>query len=70
MVEGYLTTKQAAEKLEVSEGRVRQLVAEGRLSSTKVGHTNLVRESDLEFVRVRKRTGRPPKVKDTKNKAQ
>jgi excisionase family DNA binding protein len=64
MVEGYLTTKQVAEKLGVSEGRVRQLVSEGRLPSVKVGHTNLVRESDIELVKVRKRTGRPPKVKE------
>lgn len=66
MIEGYLTTKQVAEKLGVSEGRVRQLVAEKRLPSTKVGHTNLVRESDLELVRERKQTGRPPKKKGEK----
>jgi len=67
MIEGYLTTKQVAEKLGVSEGRVRQLVAEKRLPSTKVGHTNLVLESDLELVRERKQTGRPPKsVEDKK----
>jgi len=63
MLEGYLTTKEAAEILEVSEGRIRQLVAEGRLPAVKVGQTNLVKKSDLELVKDRK-TGRPPKNKE------
>jgi excisionase family DNA binding protein len=62
MIEGYITTKQAAEKLGVSEGRIRQFVAEGRLPAMKVGQTNLVKESDLKLVKERK-TGRPPKTK-------
>ncbi len=61
MLEGFITTKEAAQKLDVSEGRIRQLVAEGRLPAVKVGQTNLVKESDLELVRERKRTGRPKK---------
>lgn len=61
MIEGLITTKEAAEKLNVSEGRIRQLVAEGRLPATKVGQTNLIKESDLELVKDRKRTGRPKK---------
>jgi excisionase family DNA binding protein len=64
MIEGYLTTRETAEKLGVSEGRVRQLIAENRLPTTKIGNSNLIKESDLELVRERKRTGRPPKVKD------
>ena len=63
MIEGYITTKEAAQILNVSEGRIRQLVADGRLPAIKVGQTNLVKESDLELVRERKRTGRPPKAK-------
>lgn len=66
MLEGFLTTKEAAQKLNVSEGRVRQLVADGRLPAVKVGQTNLVKESDLELVKDRRRTGRPPKSKNTK----
>ena len=61
MLEGYITTKEAAQILNLSEGRIRQLVADGRLPAVKVGQTNLVKESDLELVRDRKRTGRPPK---------
>ena len=62
-LEGFLTTKQVAEKLGVSVGRVQQLIAEGRLPATKIGQTNLVKESDLKLIEDRK-TGRPPKVKE------
>jgi excisionase family DNA binding protein len=57
----YLTTRQAAEKLDVSIGRVQQLVASGRLPSVKIGRDRFILEKDLEIVRDRKRTGRPPK---------
>lgn len=63
MIEGYLTTKQAAEKLNVSDSRIRQLIAEGRLPTTKIGNSNVIKEADLELVRERKQTGRPPKQK-------
>ena len=60
----YLTAKQAAEKLGVSAGRVRQLVVEKRLPATKFGNSLMILESDLELVRERKKTGRPPKTED------
>lgn len=60
MIEGFLTTKEAAERLGVSEGRIRQFVADGRLPAVKVGQTNLVKEADLQLVENRQ-TGRPPK---------
>lgn len=59
----YLTTKQAAEKLGVSVGRVQQLVAEKRLPSVKIGRDRFILEKDLELVKERTRTGRPPKEK-------
>ena len=62
MLEGYLTTKEAAEKLGVSVGRVKQLIAQKRLPATKVGNTNLVKEEDLMLVEDRQ-NGRPPKEK-------
>jgi excisionase family DNA binding protein len=61
-IEGFLTTKEVAERLNVSVGRVQQLIAEGRLPATKIGQTNLVKESDLKLVENRK-IGRP-KSKD------
>jgi excisionase family DNA binding protein len=60
MLEGYLTTKEAAERLGVSVGRVKQFIAEKRLPATKVGNTNLVKEEDLRLVENRQ-NGRPPK---------
>jgi excisionase family DNA binding protein len=59
-IEGYLTTKEVAEKLGVSVGRVQQLIADKRLPATKIGQTNLVKESDLNLVEHRK-NGRPKK---------
>jgi excisionase family DNA binding protein len=59
---GYLTTREAAEKLGVTVGRVQQFVAEGRLPSVKIGRDRFVLESDLALVAERK-TGRPPKSK-------
>ena len=61
-LEGFLTTKEVAQRLSVSVGRVQQFIAEGRLPATKVGQTNLVKESDLKLVENRK-TGRPSKNK-------
>jgi len=61
MLEGYLTTKEVAEKLGVSVGRVKQLVAEKRLPAIKIGNTNLVKEEDLSLVEDRL-NGRPPKA--------
>ena len=60
---GYLTTREAAEMLRVTVGRVQQLVAEGRLPSVKVGRDRFILESDLALVSERK-TGRPPKPKE------
>lgn len=62
----YLTARQVAEKLGVSPGRVRQLVAEKRLPATKFGNSLMILKSDLHLVRERKKTGRPPKAKAAK----
>lgn len=64
MIEGYLTVKEAAEKLGVSDGRIRQLIAEKRLPSIKIGNSNVIKETDLKLVEVRIRTGRKPKPKN------
>ena len=58
MIEGYLTLSEVAARIGVSSGRVRQMVANGRLPSVKVGKSNLVKESDLPLVENRA-TGRP-----------
>jgi excisionase family DNA binding protein len=56
-----LTAKQAAEKLGVNDSRVRQLIKNRRLPAEKYGNLWLIDEADLELVKDRKPTGRPPK---------
>ncbi len=69
MIKGLLTTKEVSEKLGVSVGRVRQMVADGQLPATKIGRDNFIKETDLKLVKDRK-VGRPkgysPKDKDEK----
>lgn len=60
-----MTTKQAAEKLGVSPGRVRQLVAEGRLTVRKIGRDNFIDKADLE--RFEKEWDRTPGRRPAKN---
>lgn len=66
MLDDYLTTKETAEKLGVSVGRIKQLIAEKRLPAVKVGNTNLVRETDLKLI-ANRQIGRPRKIKSIKN---
>ncbi len=58
---GLLTTQQAAERLGVTAGRVRQMIIDGQLPATKMGRDNFIREADLKLVAVRK-VGRPSKL--------
>ncbi len=58
-----LTTKEVAEKLGISLRQVQTLIQRNRLPATKKGRDWFVMESDLELVRERKKTGRPPKPK-------
>jgi excisionase family DNA binding protein len=55
-----LTTQQAAEKLGISDARVRQLILEGRLPAEKLGRDLFIEESNLRLVSERK-LGRPRK---------
>ncbi|HYP00138.1 MAG TPA: helix-turn-helix domain-containing protein [Pyrinomonadaceae bacterium] len=57
-----LTTKQVAERLGVSIGRIHQLIKEERLPAEKIGRDYVIREDDLKLVEDRK-VGRPPKAK-------
>lgn len=63
-----MTIAEAAAQLQVTPGRVRQLIAEGRLKSRLVEYRGLrmrlraIRQDDLdEFKRTRKTAGRPPR---------
>lgn len=55
-----LTTKETAERLGITVGRVRQMVISGQLPSEKFGRDLMIAESDLALVSDRK-AGRPKK---------
>ncbi len=52
-----------AARLGVTVWRVHQLIKEQRLPAVKLGSQYVINEKDLELVRDRRRTGRPPKAK-------
>lgn len=56
-----LTTKEAAARLGITAGRVRQMVLSGQLPAQKFGRDLVIAESDLSLVEDRK-PGRPPKA--------
>ena len=60
-MEEFITTTEAAARLNLTPSRVRQLVVSGALPAHKFGPVNMVRISDLELVRERPGVGRPPK---------
>jgi DNA binding domain, excisionase family len=67
MIAGYLTTTEAANQLNVTRGRIRQLAATGRLLSRKLGPlTLLVKQSSVDkYKRERRRystKGKRPKA--------
>lgn len=55
-----LTTREVAERLNISMRRVRALIENGQLPSKQYGRDHLINESDLKLVEDRK-PGRPPK---------
>lgn len=59
-----LTTREAAEKLGVSLRQIQTLIKQERLPAEKRGRDWLIKEEDLELVKDRPKTGRPPKAKD------
>lgn len=58
-----LTTKEVAEKLNISVRQVQTLIKQEKLPATKKGRDWFIKEQDLELVQERKKTGRPPKAK-------
>jgi excisionase family DNA binding protein len=61
-VEGYVTTQEAAEKLNISVRRVVALINSGFLPASRIGRSHVIKEEDLKLVQDRK-PGRPPKDK-------
>ncbi len=60
MSDELLTTDAAAERLNVTPGRVRAMIAAGRLPAEKFGFVHMIKASDLKLLEGRK-VGRPPK---------
>lgn len=56
-----LTTKEVAEKLNISVRQVQTLIQQKKIKATKKGRDWFVLESDLALVKERKKTGRPKK---------
>jgi excisionase family DNA binding protein len=54
-------TKEASERLAVSQQRIQALIKNGQLPAEKVGRDWLIKENDLELVRNRQ-AGRPKKT--------
>lgn len=62
-IEGYLTTNEVAEKLNVSVSRVKNLIKLDRLHPIKLGKVNLYKLEEVEnFTRLD--VGRPSKMRD------
>lgn len=59
-IEGYLTTKEAAERLGVSEQYIRNLITDGTLESVKIGSMRFIREEVIATF-TPKPPGRPRK---------
>lgn len=55
-----LTTSGVAERLGLTDARIRQLIRAGRLPAEKIGRDYLINEKDLKLVSDRK-PGRPKK---------
>ncbi len=54
----FITTREAAKRLNVSVRRVQALIAAGRLPAQKIGNSFAINEADLKLVNGRK-NGRP-----------
>jgi excisionase family DNA binding protein len=62
-IEGYLTTSEVAERLNVSVSRVKNLIKLDRLHPVKLGKVNLFKSDEVEnFTRLE--VGRPRKEKE------
>jgi excisionase family DNA binding protein len=62
-MKGFLTTKQAAERLGVSDSRVRQMILEGVIKNgQKFGRENVISEAEVKRLEsLDRKPGRPAK---------
>ncbi len=63
MIQGFLTTKQAAERLNVVPSRIRRMILDGVIKAEKVGRDNFIAESEIERLeKLDRKPGRPTKT--------
>jgi len=61
-MKGYLTTKQAAERLNVMPSRIRRMILDGVIKAEKIGRDNFIMESEIATLeKIDRKAGRPPK---------
>lgn len=66
-MKGFLTTTQTAERLKISQARVRQLIIEGIIKAEKVGRDNFISENEVKRLEsVERKPGRPAKKEAAK----
>lgn len=68
----FLSVAEVAERLNLTRGRVNQLISDGVLPAERIGRAYMINENDLDKAENRntQKTGRPPKVKEEKNEIQ
>jgi len=60
LVKGYLTTIQLAERLNLSDGRIRRMILDGLIKAQKVGGHHFISEKEARrFEQTERRPGRP-----------
>jgi len=61
---GYLTTKQTAERLNVVPSRIRRMILDGVIQAEKIGRDNFISESEVQRLEsLDRKPGRPAKEK-------
>lgn len=59
---GYLTTKQAAERLDVVPSRIRRMILDGVIKAEKIGRDNFISEEEVQRLeKTERKAGRPKK---------
>lgn len=62
MIQGFMTTKQAAERLNVVPSRIRRMILDGIIKAEKIGRDNFILESEVERLeKLDRKPGRPSK---------
>jgi len=63
-VKGYLTTKQAAERLNVVPSRIRRMILDGVIEAEKIGRDNFISEAEIKRIeKLDRKPGRPKREK-------